>query len=871
MRIHKKTVFKSLVIPVALLIIAPVFMTQAHGAVTVTVSHFAGYGGAGITDGAANIAQFIKPSAVAIDKDDNAYVLDKGGIRRISPAGIVKTIYKFSESPGSGYLTDNCSINLDQKQVFWIVDCSGTRVIRVSLTGDFINQIPLNTGSNGWIHNDHGAGFLPDGRFIVPVWAVGKIFAVAENGVVTDYFKNKISGLCNSNPRTANLICPSGLAVSDSGEVLFKSDGDKSGLYRLDTQGNATLLPLALNNSSIRYHAGAFYIATNIYSSSATSIQISKLNSSFAIQQIIFSGIYQNNYGISFDLNSKEEIYVAFTDGNQIQVLNSPSILKSTIGNAGFGGRDGPASTATFASPSGITGDDEGNIYVKDYNGVRKISPSGQVSTILKSESSKVNSALLSYSGRFYFKSNDNYLMSVDATGSMQRHFLLSISGESVGGTPREMAIDKNGNIYCVTVKNSDWSNRFIRKYSMNGAFEDLTNIPASSDPTIVIDSEQNLLVNANGITKKYNLSGQVVSSSSNFSTNYGVLLAAGANSGLFSIALDRYGSILNKIDGSTTVNLISAGAVGSTNNGRNSSFNFPQGMYLSKDGDLYIADTGNNVIRKVSLTTTPTDPTPTPTPTPTPKPVTKPATPSFSLINIVGNRININVNLGSATSSRPDSVYLVAPKLGILDSNKLFGDVSGSKASWSIDFDKLLSGAAIPLKVVGVKNGVESEPLEQDFNAPAAVEKLLTNKSAPLPPKNVKSRIVGTSAIISAEATVKAGALATSAYFVSSSFGSPSGNSIIGEVIGAKVLFEIPLRTSMAGKTFPFTIFLANEAGKSLPVQSKFSIPAAPKIPSGTIKLPTQTKAPKTVLCLKGSQTRTFAANSCPPGWKSA
>jgi len=248
-----------------------------------------------------------------------------------------------------------------------------------------------------------------------------------------------------------------------------------------------------------------------------------------------------------------------------------------------------------------------------------------------------------------------------------------------------------------------------------------------------------------------------------------------------------------------------------------------------------------------------------------------KPNSPTFSLINVVGNKININVNLGSVSSSRPDQVYLVAPKLGILDSNKLFGDISGSKASWSIDFDKLLSGTAIPLKVVGVKNGVESEPLEQDFNAPSAVDKLLTDKSAPLPPKNVKSRIVGTSAIISAEATVKAGALATSAYFVSSSFGSPSGNSIIGEVIGAKVLFEIPLRASMAGKTFPFTIFLANTAGKSLPVQSKFSIPAAPKIPSGTIKLPTQTKAPKTVLCLKGSQTRTFAANNCPPGWKSA
>ena len=37
MRIHRKTLVKSLVIPMALLISAPIFMTQAHGAITVTV------------------------------------------------------------------------------------------------------------------------------------------------------------------------------------------------------------------------------------------------------------------------------------------------------------------------------------------------------------------------------------------------------------------------------------------------------------------------------------------------------------------------------------------------------------------------------------------------------------------------------------------------------------------------------------------------------------------------------------------------------------------------------------------------------------------------------------------------------------------
>ncbi len=244
---------------------------------------------------------------------------------------------------------------------------------------------------------------------------------------------------------------------------------------------------------------------------------------------------------------------------------------------------------------------------------------------------------------------------------------------------------------------------------------------------------------------------------------------------------------------------------------------------------------------------------------------------PSFSLVNIVGNKLNINVNLGSAASSRPDTVYLVAPKLGILDSNKLFGNVLGSKASWSIDFDKLLSGTAIPLKVVGVKDGIESDAVTQDFNAPAAIDKLLTNKSAPAAPKNVKSRVVGTSALISAEATVKSGALATQAFVFGPSIGLSKVKAITGDIVGNKVLLEIPLKSSMAGKKLPVTIYLSNEVGDSQPVQTVIIVPAAPKIPSGSIKLPTQTKAPKTIFCVKGSQTRTFAAKACPPGWKTA
>ena len=872
MKVRTITRFILLTLTISVLVV-PLGLVNTFAATTVSVSHYAGYGGAGMTDGPASSAQFIKPAAVTFDKDDNAYVVDQGGIRKITPSGYVSTIYRFSVNGTTNF----CSINLDKKDVLWIVDCPGTMVMRISVTGNLVNQFSLYTGNNGWIWNDHGAGFLPDGRLLIPVWYVGKILAASETGQVSDYFANTVTGNCNGSPRPVGLICPSGLAVSDSGEVLFRNDGNQVGIYKIDNQRNIVQLgQFGSTNSSIRFHQGSFYIATAYYGSSNSSLQISKLNSSYSTEKVIYTGDYQNNGGVSFALNSKEEMYFAFSDGNQVQAVSSPSTLKMSIGNAGYGGLDGKAASATFSNPSGITEDQSGNIYVKDWNGIRKISTDGIVSTIYRSELSRTSSALLQYGGRLYFKDNSNYIVSIDFNGNWQRHYLLSTSGEYISGTPREMAIDNNGNIYTLFVRNSDWTTRYLRRYSLTGSIQEYPNITlVNSDPAIAIDSNQNLLINSQNTTKRYTLDGVPLAGNSFFSNaGYSVVLAPGSNGDVYTLSRDQWTAILNKVSGNTIENLISGSATGSSDTGKSSSFNGPTAMIMSKSGDLYISDTGNNVIRKVSIGSG-VDSTPTPTPTPSPTPSSpqkvKPNQPTFSLINIVGNKINIDVNLGSSASTRPDTVYLVAPKLGILDSNRIFGNVSGSKASWSIDFDKLLSGTAIPLKVVGIKDGVESEPTEQNFSAPAAAEKLFTNKQVPSAPRNIKTRIVGTSAIITAESTVKAAAVATSAYFVSSSFGNPMGNSIIGEVIGTKVLFEIPLKTSMAGKTFPFTIFLTNEVGKSLPVQSKFSIPAGPKIPTGTVKIPVQTKAPKTVLCLKGAQTRTFAATSCPPGWKTA
>ena len=240
---------------------------------------------------------------------------------------------------------------------------------------------------------------------------------------------------------------------------------------------------------------------------------------------------------------------------------------------------------------------------------------------------------------------------------------------------------------------------------------------------------------------------------------------------------------------------------------------------------------------------------------------------PVFSLVNFTGNKVNVNVDLGSG-ANKPDQIYLAFPRFGATEARKIYGKISGNIAKWSIDLNNLNSGDIIPMKIVGVRKGIESVALEENFTAPS-LSSAIANNAAPVAPKNITSRVIGTSGFIAAIATVKAGALAKSASLFGSSLGISPANALKGEVIGVKVVFEIPIKSSMAGNTHSFTIYFENDAGKSDPVQGKISIPGLPKISTGDLNLPDGPAVGKTILCSKGPQARTFVASACPPGWK--
>jgi hypothetical protein len=141
--------------------------------------------------------------------------------------------------------------------------------------------------------------------------------------------------------------------------------------------------------------------------------------------------------------------------------------------------------------------------------------------------------------------------------------------------------------------------------------------------------------------------------------------------------------------------------------------------------------------------------------------------------------------------------------------------------------------------------------------------------KSVPVAPSNFKSRIAGSSVLISVDVSQKVGAVPTNVFLFSTSLGIAKKKPLQGEIIASKALIEIPLKPSMAGKKYLVTIYLSNSKGDSKPLTGTVTVPALPKNTNSpqTISVPPKSPA-KTIICMRTNQTRAFLSDSCPPGW---
>jgi sugar lactone lactonase YvrE len=150
----------------------------------------------------------------------------------------------------------------------------------------------------------------------------------------------------------------------------------------------------------------------------------------------------KNGVGRDAQLNYPNDL-VADSDGNIFvtEFMNhtvrkiSPTGTVTTFAGTGISGwQDGPAATAQFTSPGGITIDSSRNLYITEYHGhrIRKITPAGFVSTI----------------------AGTNIAGFADGRGSSARF-----------NTPDGIAVDPLGNLYV-----TEWENHSVRRIDAQGS-----------------------------------------------------------------------------------------------------------------------------------------------------------------------------------------------------------------------------------------------------------------------------------------------------------------------------------------------------------------------------------------------------------------
>ncbi len=321
----------------------------------------------------------------------------------------------------------------------------------------------------------------------------------------------------------------------------------------------------------------------------------------------------------------------------------------STLAGAGtLGAQDGVGSSATFFGPSGVVVDSFGNVFVADQgnNEIRKVTPGGVVSTFAGSTvpgSADGQGIAASFNGPFalaidpadtlYVSDRAGFLIRKITPAGLVSTFAGSGAAASVDGLgvaasfvgPNGIALDSSGNVFVADTDNQ--GNSAIRKITPGGlvstfagsgtaGYADLQGTAAMfhNADEIVIDSGNNLFVTdtLNYRIRKITPTGLVStfagSGVSKHTNGTGVAaefkfpqaLAIDAAGNLY--VGDRFAYVVRKITTSGVVTDIAGAGVTGNIDGIPSMARFQDliGATVDTAGNLYIADLGNNSIRKI-------------------------------------------------------------------------------------------------------------------------------------------------------------------------------------------------------------------------------------------------------------------------------
>lgn len=578
------------------------------------VTTLAGLAGVpGSVDGTGSAARFYWPCAVAVDPKGNVYVSDSANyiVRKISPSGVVTTLAGLAYAPGlvdgpgssARFGGDLGDISIDTSGNLYVADFFNHAIRKITPAGFVttlakVDRIPRGVAA--------GVG----GVVYVTVQDVHLVLKITATGVVTTLAGASTTGSADGTGSAARFARPQGLTADADGNV-YVAEFDNNTIRKITPEGVVTTLA---------GRAGIFDYADGAGG-----------DSRFASPE-----------GLATD--SDGNVYVADTYNHSIRKITRGGVV-TTVAGAGLpretaapqhyglaGNGDGATDLARFWYPGGMAIDSSGTLSVADTlnQTIRKISPTGVVSTLagvagVAGSDDGIGSAArfrsplgigLDSGGNVYVADTYNHtIRKITLDGIVST--IAGVAGDSgaVDGigtaarfsNPCGIAIDESGTVYV-----GDISNRAIRKIAPNGAVTTFVRL-SGSPYGLALDHEGNLFATCSDHTVQKITPAAVVTTVAGSSNQGGNTDGNGTAARFnvpFGIVIDSSGTLyvtdsrnatLRKITAAGDVSTI-AGRIGVSGTGDGTGvaarFNGPLGLALGSSGALYIVDSGNDAIR---------------------------------------------------------------------------------------------------------------------------------------------------------------------------------------------------------------------------------------------------------------------------------
>lgn len=590
----------------------------------------------GAVDGPGEAARFYSPSGIAVDPEGRIYVSDTDNhtLRRISREGVVKTLAGLAGvwgiANGTGVAASfntPAGVAVDGAGNAYLADYNNftIRKVRPDRSTTTLAGTP---GIRGRYDGDREEALF-DHPIGIAVDAQGKLY------------------VADTVSHTIRLVTQDGTVDTVAGDTgtLGSSDGEGDGArfnypcgVALDAAGN--LYVADWGNHTIRKMTPDRIVTT----------LAGTAGSPGDADGVGAAARFKNPRGVTVD--AAGNVYVADTGNHTIRKISPQGVVSTLAGQAkDRGSANGSGPGARFDSPNALTVDGAGQVYVADTGNhtIRQISPAGQVTTLagqpgspgsadgsaLKAKFNQPSGASVGAAGHVYVGDYGNHTVrrilpdgtvTTLAGTAGQRGTNDGVGAAARFDGPSGVAVDPSGNVYVADTWNST-----IRKIASDGQVTTLAGqagTPGDADGSLLaarFNRPSSLALDPAGnlyVADTDNHTIRLITPAGQVRTLAGRAGDSGSEDGTgdqarfyqpFGVAVDASGYVYVADTGNHTIRLITpggrvttlAGLAGTPDSvdgtGDVARFNYPNGLTVDRRGRVFVADTFNRTIRRIS------------------------------------------------------------------------------------------------------------------------------------------------------------------------------------------------------------------------------------------------------------------------------